>query len=222
MKAGEPVRLASKQYGHTWRRADDRKGLQEPLSRITRQMIASVYADRSRRPLTVCFTGHRQIRHELLTDLTARLLHTLEDLYRKGYRDFLSGGAIGFDLLAAEAVLELRQAHPDVHLIMVLPCSDQTRRWREADCLRYERILYAADETRVLSPAYYDGCMLVRNRHMVDHSAVCVCYMLQPRGGTLSTVAYAMQEELPVINLAMGTPAAYLKDSAEPDDYLAR
>lgn len=210
------MRLAREPYGQVWRLAMRTEQLLDPPSRITREMIAAVYADRSRRPLTVCFTGHRQIKRELLPDLIDQLELTLRALYRKGYRDFLSGGAIGFDLLAAEAVLRMQQEHPDARLIMVLPCGDQSRRWSDADCKRYERILYAADETRVLSPSYYEGCMLVRNRHMVDHSAVCVCYMLHPRGGTLSTVSYALQQDRPVINLAMGMPEAYLKDVAGP------
>ena len=212
MKAGERVRLAQKEFGSLWRRAHTDGWLQEPPSRITRQMIASVYEDPTRRPLTVCFTGHRQLNRDLLPDLQTRLQQLLEELYRKGYRDFMSGGALGFDLLAAEHVLQLRKAHPDVRLIMVLPCSNQAMRWNRQDSIRYERILYDADETRVLSSAYYQGCMLVRNRHMVNHSSLCVCYMLRLKGGTVSTVAYAMQQDVPVINLAMDTPSAYLRD----------
>ncbi|MGN1019142.1 MAG: SLOG family protein [Aristaeellaceae bacterium] len=206
--------MRSRSTGRVWYRTRrDSCSLKEPLSRISREMIAGVYADVSRRPVTVCFTGHRHIAAEALPALTSKLDRMLEQLYSRGYRDFLSGGALGFDLLAAEAVLSLRQAHPDVRLIMVLPCSNQTSRWTEQDCRRYERILYAADETRVLSPAYYEGCMLVRNRHMVDHCALCLCYMTAPRGGTLSTVSYALKEAVPVINLAMDKPTTVLRDS---------
>lgn len=212
------MRLVQNHFGSVWHLAQADERLLEP-PRITRDMVAAVYADRTRRPLTVCFTGHRQLKRELVSQLWEDLLRTLENLYRKGYRDFLSGGAIGFDMMAAEAVLHLQLVHPDMRLIMVLPCSDQSRRWTETDCQRYERILYAADETRVLSPAYYEGCMQVRNRHMVDHSAVCVCYMLRPRGGTLATVTYALRQDMPVINLAMGTPAEHLHDSADAPCY---
>ena len=203
--------------GSTWVRPGRYTcSLQEPLSRITREMIAGGYADMTRRPLTVCFTGHRHIAADALPLLTARMDRQLAQLYGKGYRDFLSGGALGFDLLAAERVMALRRVHPDVRLIMVLPCGNQTHRWAAQDCHRYERILYAADETRVLAPAYYEGCMQVRNRHMVDHSALCVCYMVSPRGGTLSTVSYALKEAVPVINLAMDMPAPVLQDGGEP------
>ena len=99
--------------------------------------------------------------------------------------------------------MRLQAMYSDVMLVMAIPCATQAMRWNEADTRRYEQILYAADETHVLSPAYYNGCMMVRNRFMVDRSALCVCYLNKMKGGTMSTVAYAVQEKLSVLNLAM-------------------
>ena len=156
---------------------------------------------RMNREHTVCFTGHRAIRRDD-TALT-RLDELLELLYTQGYRDFLCGGALGFDLFAAERVVLLREKHPDVRLIFCLPCADQSAKWKRADCSHYERLLYLSDETRVLSPRYYDGCMQSRNAYMVDRSNLCIAYMARLHGGTLSTVRYAVSQDVPVINLAV-------------------
>lgn len=155
------------------------------------------------RQMTVCFTGHRQLAEQESDAVSVKLDLLLPKLYQQGYRRFLCGGALGFDTLAAEAVMRLQATHSDVMLVMAIPCATQTMRWNEADTRRYEQILYAADETHVLSPAYYNGCMMVRNRFMVDRSALCVCYLNKMKGGTMSTVAYAVQEKLSVLNLAM-------------------
>ncbi len=155
------------------------------------------------RQITVCFTGHRQLADQEAAAVSAKLERLLPRLYQQGYRRFLCGGALGFDTLAAEAVMRLQATYPDAMLVMAIPCATQAMRWSEADTRRYERILYAADETNVLSPAYYNGCMMVRNRFMVDRSALCVCYLNKMKGGTMSTVAYAVQEKLSVLNLAM-------------------
>ena len=69
--------------------------------------------------------------------------------------------------------------------------------------MRYEQLLYLSDETRVLSPRYYDGCMQARNNYMVDRSSICVAYMKRLGGGTLFTVKYALSEDLPVVNIAV-------------------
>lgn len=151
---------------------------------------------------TVCFTGHRVISKS--DDQTiVQLDKLLELLYQRGYRDFLCGGALGFDLFAAEHVVALRDKHPDVRLIFCLPCADQSAKWKRADCSHYERLLYLSDETRVLSPRYYEGCMQARNAYMVDRSYLCVAYMARLRGGTLSTVRYALSQDVPVINIAV-------------------
>lgn len=155
-----------------------------------------------RRTESVCFTGHRILGKADAADL-AKLEGLLEHLYARGYRDFLCGGALGFDLYAAEQVVSLRNRHPDVRLISCIPCEDQNQRWRANDQNRYRRLLYLSDEVRVLSRFYYEGCMQVRNQYMVDRSSLCVSYMKRLRGGTLSTVRYAVSKDLILVNLAI-------------------
>lgn len=157
---------------------------------------------REHRTETVCFTGHRIIGKADAADL-ANLEPLLDILYARGYRDFLCGGALGFDMFAAEQVLSLRNRHPDVRLISCIPCEDQNQHWNVREQNRYRRLLYLSDEVRLLSRFYYDGCMQVRNQYMVDRSSVCVSYMKRLRGGTLSTVRYAVSQDLIVVNLAI-------------------
>lgn len=178
--------------------------LRQPPSFNEAQSGADPYDLRSRanREHTVCFTGHRALSKADAAALS-ELTELLSVLYAQGYRDFLCGGALGFDLYAAEQVAELRKVHPDVRLIFCLPCADQSSKWKKADCSRYEHLLYTSDETRVLSPRYYDGCMQARNAYMVDRSYLCVAYMARLHGGTLSTVRYAVSQDVPVINLAV-------------------
>lgn len=198
--------------GHVCRLRPSQRGmvLREPSSFITRDQVVQVLSvDKSDRR-SVCFTGHRHIALRDIPLLTARLEDLLERCYQHGYRDFLCGGALGFDMLAAERVMALQCRHADVRLVMVLPCSDQSHRWTDQDAMRYERLLYGADDIRVLSPSYYEGCMQVRNRYMVDHSSLCVCYFRHPKGGTASTVAYAVKEDIPVLNVAMENAGAAL------------
>ena len=178
-------------------------GLREPSSFITRRQVEQALTSVGSNRLSVCFTGHRYLPAGDMQRLSQRLDALLMLCYSHGYRDFFCGGALGFDMLAAERVSALRMEHADVRLILVIPCSDQMSRWSKQNTARYERILYAADDIRVLSPFYYEGCMQVRNRYMVDHSSLCVCYLRHAKGGTASTVAYAVKEQVPVLNAAM-------------------
>ena len=68
--------------------------------------------------------------------------------------------------------------------------------------MEYDRIKGYANEVFCLSERYFRGCMHQRNRYMVDHSSVCVCYLTREDGGTASTVKYARRKGLPICNLA--------------------
>ena len=151
---------------------------------------------------TCCFTGHRVIAREELPALSQRLESVLRDLIRKGVTTFLAGGAVGFDTLAAETVLRLKEEFPQTVLILVLPCKGQDENWTQADRARYAALLTRADDILYTAQEYENGCMHKRNRYLVDHSAYCIAYLKYPRGGTLYTVNYAIKKERRICNLA--------------------
>ena len=152
--------------------------------------------------LLCCFTGHRKIPTVDLPTLQKRLQKTIKQLMKQDITTFYCGGALGFDTLAAQAVLKARRFHPQVKLILALPCRDQAEQWRETDRLLYESIKRRADEVVYFAEHYTRCCMFERNRYMVDHSDVCVCYCTSDQGGTAYTVKYARRRGVPVINLA--------------------
>lgn len=61
-------------------------------------------------------------------------------MIENGVVNFVTGGALGFDTLAAQAVLELRQRYAHIKLQLILPCKNQTAKWRTADQIVYENI----------------------------------------------------------------------------------
>ena len=154
------------------------------------------------RAKTCCFTGHRNIPPAEREQLARRLELTVIELIQSGVRYFGAGGALGFDTLAAQTVLKLREEYPQIRLILVLPCRTQTRGWSAEDVRLYEAIKAAADKVRYTSEEYTRGCMLKRNRHLVDNSSVCVSYMTKNSGGTAYTVDYARKNNVRVINLS--------------------
>lgn len=157
--------------------------------------------EKNLRDISCCFSGHRELPPATLS-LKRRLTSTLCSLYGLGYRTFICGGALGFDTLAALAVLQLKKEKNDVSLHLYIPCADQAKSWQEADIKEYERIKSLADEVFVLSPTYTRGCMHNRNRAMVNASSVCVAYLKKNSGGTAYTVDYAAKKGLEIINLA--------------------
>ena len=150
----------------------------------------------------LCFTGHRRLNRPEQRLILEQLPVQLRISYDQGIRVFLAGGALGFDTLASECVLDFRKTHPDCRLIMALPCISQSERWLPADIRRYDHLKAEADEVILVSEAYFPGCMQKRNRFLVDHAQTCICYMTHCRGGTWNTVSYAYDMKRTIINLA--------------------
>lgn len=154
------------------------------------------------RKRTCCFTGHRKIPSKQAKKIAGRLKDEIIKLINQGYIYFGAGGALGFDTMAAQAVLELRTNYPQIKLILVLPCKTQTRGWERHDIEIYEYIKKQCDKFVYTSEEYTSSCMFKRNRHLVDNSSVCICYLTNSTGGTAYTVDYARKAELQIINLA--------------------
>ena len=153
-----------------------------------------------------CFTGHRHIPEQGAGDLSDKVRHCIDWMYKeKGVRTFYAGGCKGFDALASRMVLEYRETHPEVRLIVVVPYADQSRGWSQEEKDEYERIKAMASKVICLAGHYYRGCMQKRNRYMVDHSSLCICYLTKSDGGTVSTVRYAKARNISVYNLANRT-----------------
>ena len=151
---------------------------------------------------TCCFTGHRKIPADKLPKIKKLLKSELKNLIHQGVQYFSAGGALGFDTMAALTVLKLKEEYPQIRLILVLPCKTQTKGWAENDMKTYNQIREKSDKVVYISQEYTRGCMHMRNRHLVDSSEVCICYLINLKGGTAYTVDYAQRKDLRIINLA--------------------
>ncbi|MDE6840404.1 MAG: DUF1273 domain-containing protein [Oscillospiraceae bacterium] len=165
---------------------------------------------------TCCFTGHRPDKlpwglnegDPRCAALKASLARALEGLYRRGFRHFISGMAMGCDLYFAQGALELRTRLPDVTVEGAVPCPTQASRWPEPLRRRWRAILDACDLETVVQQNYDRFCMLRRDRYMVDRSAAVLAVFNGTPGGTQYTLNYAMDQGREILLLDPARPAA--------------
>lgn len=152
---------------------------------------------------TCCFSGHRVIPEDVREPLREALERQIRFLIECEYYCFCSGGAMGFDLMAAQIVLELKKENPRLELRMILPFREQAERWNQKEREKYYTVLEQADKREyVCGEKYSPGCYRRRNQRLVDESDFCLCYMTREKSGTGMTVAYANQKGMKVRNLA--------------------
>lgn len=155
------------------------------------------------RDKTACFTGHRQMTGQEAEMASRAIAAQIETLASCGVHHYYAGGAIGFDMIAAQTVVEMRDTRfPELLLTLALPFRGHTARWRSDDRYAFYEVLNRADNVIYISDEYHRFCMQKRNMYMVDRSSVCLAYLKDDRGGTYNTVKYAKQSGVPVRNLA--------------------
>ena len=160
-----------------------------------------------------CFTGHRPTKlpwryredDPRCLRLKRRIADAVALAYEQGFRHFLCGMAQGCDLYFCECVLALRAEHPDVTVEAAIPCPTQTEDWPEDLRERHRRLVEACDMETMVSATYQTGCMLRRNRYMVDHSSLLIAAFDGSPGGTRRTVEYALRRGVSVVDIPILT-----------------
>ncbi len=169
--------------------------------------VQEVFVSQEQRKKSCCFTGHRAIPVNKLNEILHSLKSTVVYLIRtKGVDEFHSGGALGFDTLAASIIIDLKRTYNHIKLILDLPYETQNVSWSDDKKRVYEFIKAGADCINYHSEnpqnrTQATKALLKRNRILVDSSAFCVSYCHKNDGGTAYTVNYAKHCDLDVVEI---------------------
>lgn len=157
---------------------------------------------------TCAFTGHRPQKLPfglnerddrciaLKEELRKQTINLIED---ENVTHFISGMALGVDLMAAEIVLDLKVSYPGITLESTIPCETQAVKWTVSQRERYYDIAAQCDKETMLQSHYTPDCMDKRNRYMVDHADFILAVWNGNPSGTGRTVTYARGKKRTVI-----------------------
>lgn len=145
---------------------------------------------------TCAFTGHRIITGELDKE---HIYKTICQVIEDGYNTFLNGMAMGFDLIAADIVIKAKEKYPHIEIIACVPCPEQDKFFTDADKSEYNRIMNLCGSVKIVSEKYFNGCMQIRDRYMVDNSSLLIAYLRELKGGTYYTVSYAERKNKKIL-----------------------
>lgn len=139
----------------------------------------------SKQYLSCAITGHRSLPQDFCKDAVR---NSLISLIEQGVTTFYNGLAIGFDLLTAELLMELKEIYPFIRVCGCVPFYGQERYFSAEDKDRYAAVYKQCDEVVTLSDSYYKGCYHKRNLYMIERADVLYAYCLTARGGAAYTV----------------------------------
>lgn len=154
---------------------------------------------------TCCFTGHRPnklpwgYREKGIKFFAFKrnLKKIIKSAIKNGYKYFISGMALGSDIICAEIVLDLKEKFPNIELECAIPCQNQTEKWVSDYLIRYNNILSKADKITYVSHLnYFKGCMIKRNMYMLNNSSLLIAVYNGSFGGTKQTIDKAKEKQI--------------------------
>ena len=144
---------------------------------------------------TCCFTGHRILKREFSIE---ELSIVIQNAIDKGYKTFLVGMARGFDLKCVKVLAEKKKDF-NIEIIACMPCKDQNKYFTEKENQEFFEMVNLTDKKVYIQENYDSECMFLRNKYMVDNSSLLIAYYHYQKGGTHSTVTYAIKQNKEVI-----------------------
>lgn len=149
-----------------------------------------------------CFVGDTSLPLEKIEKIVVGLDREIERLIADGVTDFISGGNLGFEQIAASLIAAKKEMGKNIRLIFVLSHKTQADLWGEKQRALYQNLLNEADEIIYVSEQCDSFCIKLRSKYMVDHSTYCIC-ALQRKGDIANqTVEYARERGLQIVNVA--------------------
>lgn len=160
--------------------------------------------------LKCCFTGYRPSKFPFdiynksnfyYKQFENSLIEEILKLTKQGCRTFYTGMAMGFDIIAAEIVLLVKNAYDTpLELICVLPFENQSESFYPYWKNKYNEILDQCDSKICLIEHYQKGCYQQRNKYMVENSDYVLTWYDGKSGGTRNTLNYAAKLGRYIIN----------------------
>ena len=141
--------------------------------------------------MKVTFCGHSQIAPSEIKHISERFKEVIEELIWEGADEFLLGGYGDFDKLCAATVKELKNTHPHIKSILIIPYIDRA----------FDQQLYDCSEYPPLENVPKRFAISKRNEYMVDNSDTIISFINHTYGGAFKTFSYAKRKAKQIIDI---------------------
>lgn len=139
--------------------------------------------------MLVTFCGHSTVSNPAA--IAATLKTVIEDLIAEGATEFYLGGYGEFDSLAARAVRDAKETHPDIRSTLVIPYMD-----REFNPSLYDGSVYPPLES---VPRRF--AISKRNEWLIEQADVVVSGVTHDWGGAATTLKYAQRKKKRIVSV---------------------
>lgn len=129
------------------------------------------------------------------------LQQEIEKVIESGCTRFLTGMEWGVEIICAEIILKLKEQHPQVHLVCILPYEEQAAKWNEEYRDRYFDILERSNDMKLISTRFTSDCYRLRDEYIVQHSNRILAVLDDEKNEIVSLVEKAIRKGMDTVIL---------------------
>ena len=172
------------------------------------------------RDRTCCLRGQEDLPPWEEQNVRTRMRHRLMPLIWDRVDFFGVGGGRGYELMAAEYLLKVRDEFKrNIRIISVLPYPEYREEWPEEDFRRQEEILRRSDKVVFACPAKTADAWQIRDRKLLEESGFCICYCRRADGRIAGFIREARQCGMTVYNACSWDLRQLGRQKNRTDDY---
>lgn len=152
------------------------------------------------------FSGHRNLDTNKIDSIRDRVKIKIQEAYTNGYKHFMVGGALGFDMIVLEELIKYKKEHitRDVKFTVevAIPFKNHNEKWSIHDIIKFENLLDYTNKITYTSNSYDETCYSIRNKYMVDRSDKLIVYW-KPNtyGGTFNAMKHGEDKGIFIENI---------------------
>lgn len=154
---------------------------------------------------TACLIGQRDFgnRQGLEVLLYFKIKSIIQKVIDEGYIHFITNLYYRFDLLAAQALLEIKKTHPEIEIECAITYENMIKKRYDEDKQEYERFINKCDTLTALSKNYTPESEFESCRYMIDKSSLVIvaCNGVENNEKAQMMINYAKSRGLEMIKI---------------------
>jgi uncharacterized phage-like protein YoqJ len=150
---------------------------------------------------TCFFYGHQTLPSNKIENIIKCLNNEIDKLISQGVTHFISGGVLGFDLIATSLIATKKEMGQNIHLTFALSYQSHDKKWTRHQKKLLHSLLDEADNIHYISEEYHSNCTNQRNAYMIQHSSFCVCALKKYNNNVYKIVKKAQKNGIHIINV---------------------
>ena len=165
---------------------------------------------------TACLIGQRDFGNQQVLEvlLYFKIKSVIQKVIDEGYTHFITAMDCRFDLLAVQALIEIKKTHPKIKIECAITYENMIKKRNDEDKQEYERFINKCDTLTALTKKHTPESEFECCRYMIDKSSLSIVGYNDSENNKKEqmVVNYAKSKGVEIIKIKSRLTSIYISD----------